>query len=693
MNSFFIHGFISSHLAQAICRTFLHSLWQGLLVAAISGLIIIGTRKTGAAIRYNLLSIVFTCFLIGSITTFLIQLEATTVSVKGKIVQLTPPSNEYIENAHKEHWLPAFQKDQLYRQVIMYSDKYAALVTGTWLIIFFLQLSRMSVGLYRTDRLRKRQLVAPAAKWQERVQLLKESLGIHAMVSLLESALVNMPVVIGVVKPVILVPLGMLSQLSPQQVETILLHELAHVRRRDFTMNLFQRVAECFFFFNPFIIWLSARIREEREACCDDIVMQHTCDKRSYLEALISFRQPERVSSLHALALGQKNNLLNRVKRMVTHENNKLNAMEKLTLIFVLMAVAAISFMPAQKQPVKQEKTAAGQQVAQQPLSNQAAEKSARRELNPGKYLDDTLPDKEHITFKIYNSRTNDDGTTKPSEATAKGRDGKDDSYRLKNHELRGLSIDGVKVPATDYGRYKGLIDDMESARQEMMNKSALKSSRDLAELLERKTLLNNKLSDLQSDGLLDLKMKQQLILDKQRLSESDNIKLKLLNDILLQEKRKYLDFSDEQSDLLKKTDLMNEKQKKLKEFEDADQIIRLKEMQESPELNFKKQLDGTGLALDQLKLKNQILSNQDVKFHDSNYQLAEITAILAQAGLIADMNNFSFTLNNEELIVDGKKQPGELYESLRQKFIRHKKDYFKYTAKPKKRSTEVYVE
>jgi hypothetical protein len=165
------------------------------------------------------------------------------------------------------------------------------------------------------------------------------------------------------------------------------------------------------------------------------------------------------------------------------------------------------------------------------------------------------------------------------------------------------------------------------------------------------------------------------------------------LNDILLQEKRKYLDFSDEQSDLLKKTDLMNEKQKKLKEFEDADQIIRLKEMQESPELNFKKQLDGTGLALDQLKLKNQILSNQDVKFHDSNYQLAEITAILAQAGLIADMNNFSFTLNNEELIVDGKKQPGELYESLRQKFIRHKKDYFKYTAKPKKRSTEVYVE
>src|SRR5688500_19438873 len=118
----------------------------------------------------------------------------------------------------------------------------------------------------------------------------------------------------------------MLSQLSPPQVETILLHELAHIRRRDFAMNLLQRFAECIFFFNPFIVWISSRIREEREACCDDIVMEHISNKRSYLEALVSFRQPDFMVQGHAMALGRNNNLLNRVKRIITQENRKLNA-------------------------------------------------------------------------------------------------------------------------------------------------------------------------------------------------------------------------------------------------------------------------------------------------------------------------------------------------------------------------------
>ena len=97
--------------------------------------------------------------------------------------------------------------------------------------------------------------------------------------------------------------------------------------------------------------------------------------------------------------------------------------------------------------------------------------------------------------------------------------------------------------------------------------------------------------------------------------------------------------------------------------------------------------------ALQQLQSKNQLLASQDEQFHDSNYRLSEIIAELARAGVIADKKNFSFTLNDDELIVDGKKQSAELHESLRQKFIKHKKDYFRYKAKPNSRSTDVYVE
>lgn len=691
MNYLFIHGFISSHLAQTICRTLLHSVWQGLLAAAISGLIITVTRKTRAAIRYNLLSLVFVCFIVGSVITFLNQLNVNPISATA--VQSSSAKKNVVINDGKSQWLPNLHKDKFYQHIINYADKNATLITWLWLFVCFLQIARLSTGLYYTTRLKGRQVLIPPAEWQTQVQLLKESIGINAMVSLMESALVNVPMVIGVLKPVILVPLGMLSQLSPSQVETILLHELAHVRRRDFTMNIIQRVAESFFFFNPFIMWLSARIREEREACCDDIVMQHITDKRSYLEALISFRQPALPAYGHAMTLHRKNNLLYRVKRMITQENKKLNAMEKLTLIFVLVAAMAISFMPAQRQQERKYEAAAVLKKAKRSSPNEIVENVLPKETTFRRLPGDTLPPKQHITFKIYSSTINDDGTTKKSEATAKGSDGKTYYYRLVNNEIKELSIDGAKVPSQDYGRYKGLIDEMELARQELMNKSALNQQQDFAELLERKELLNKKLLETQADGLLDMKKKQQLLFENQKISDLDNFKLNLLNDALLQEKKKYLDFSDEHSELLKKLALLDEKQLKLKEFENAEQLLKLKEMRESPEVDYKRQLEASESAFQQLQMKKQLLANQDKQFHDSNYQLAAIIAELAQAGVIADKNNFFFTLNDDELIVDGKKQSAELHQSLRQKFIKHKKDYFKYKAKPNSRSTDIYVE
>src|SRR4030095_11498069 len=95
----------------------------------------------------------------------------------------------------------------------------------------------------------------------------------------LQSSLTKVPVVIGHLKPVILFPIGILNSLPQNEVEAILLHELAHIARNDFLINLLQQFTEIIFFFNPAVIWVSSCIKSERENCCDDIAISVTQDK------------------------------------------------------------------------------------------------------------------------------------------------------------------------------------------------------------------------------------------------------------------------------------------------------------------------------------------------------------------------------------------------------------------------------
>ena len=114
-----------------------------------------------------------------------------------------------------------------------------------------------------------------------------------------------MPVVIGYLRPVILVPVGMLAGMPAAQVEAILLHELAHVRRRDYLANLLQTVGEGFLFYHPAIWWISSVIRSERENCCDDLVVEASGDAREYAAALAALEHTRLAADRAALARGR----------------------------------------------------------------------------------------------------------------------------------------------------------------------------------------------------------------------------------------------------------------------------------------------------------------------------------------------------------------------------------------------------
>jgi beta-lactamase regulating signal transducer with metallopeptidase domain len=134
-------------------------------------------------------------------------------------------------------------------------------------------------------------------------------------VELLQSALVQSPAVVGYFRPVILLPLCVVSGLPEAQLELILAHELAHIRRHDYLVNVFQTLVETLFFYHPAVWWLSAQVRNERENCCDDMAMAIAGSRADYGRALLAIAEMR--AAPNALSLGARGgSLVARIRRI-----------------------------------------------------------------------------------------------------------------------------------------------------------------------------------------------------------------------------------------------------------------------------------------------------------------------------------------------------------------------------------------
>ena len=139
-------------------------------------------------------------------------------------------------------------------------------------------------------------------------------LALDRAVSVLESSRVRVPVIVGWLKPVVLFPAATLSSLSPAQIEAILAHELAHIRRHDYLVNLLQSAVETLLFYHPAVWWASRHVRAEREHCCDDVAVE-VCDRLVYVSALSDLA---RMTTAHGTALAATDgSLVRRVRRLL----------------------------------------------------------------------------------------------------------------------------------------------------------------------------------------------------------------------------------------------------------------------------------------------------------------------------------------------------------------------------------------
>ncbi|HEY9196167.1 MAG TPA: M56 family metallopeptidase [Mucilaginibacter sp.] len=297
------------NLSQVLGVTLIHSLWQGLLVWFTLRLVFICAPSLSSIKKHNVAMMAL--FTTGAwfIYTFVTQLQA---HVWINLAAVNKPA-----------LLPHFQLPLNFIQHTAAAASYEYIIEGYLpyvSAIYFtgLVFNILKLGLnWQRLALIKRNMI-PAGTLQDYADTLCAQLHIKKYVSVNISRFVDVPCMIGFFSPIILLPITLSTHLSTEEVKAILLHELTHIKRNDYLLNLVQQFISILLFFNPFAQLINRIINQERENRCDDLVVQTTAQPLVYAHALLKLEQTRQVRLQMALAAtGKKYHLLNRIERIM----------------------------------------------------------------------------------------------------------------------------------------------------------------------------------------------------------------------------------------------------------------------------------------------------------------------------------------------------------------------------------------
>lgn len=184
-----------------------------------------------------------------------------------------------------------------------------------------------------------------SSPWNDFIEDISYQLNIKKKIQLFVSEKISGPITIGFLKPIILIPLATINHLSKEQMEAVLLHEIAHIKRHDYFINLFMTMFETILFFNPFIYFIRKKIQKEREHCCDDWVLAYHYAPAEYAEALLQLAylsNTKRSALLSMHAVKNDGLLLSRVKRLLGLKevnHTKKSSVFSLLVLLLLMAL------------------------------------------------------------------------------------------------------------------------------------------------------------------------------------------------------------------------------------------------------------------------------------------------------------------------------------------------------------------
>ncbi|GLX78164.1 hypothetical protein tinsulaeT_15040 [Thalassotalea insulae] len=335
-----MESFISSPQWHNLALTLIHFLWQGCAIALVLKLLLAITPYSKAQLRYTWASLAMLSSLVAPIVTFIAIYQPIAEPIgyfANDIAAIISTQN--LSNQEVITW---------------YQDVFDTLpyVSILWLAIVCLLAAKLLIEIYHVNQLPNIATVAASEELSQRVEHLASQIGLTKTPQLLISLKAEIPMALGWIKPVILIPVAMLSGLTPAQLDMLILHELAHIRRHDYLVNFIQTLVEILLFFHPCVRWISKQMRNEREYCSDDIAVGVSGTPIAYARTLAdtaTICSKHRHHAIPTMAMAASGgDLKQRVVRLVDqqHCSSADDSGKFLATVLILFSVVAVLIKP-----------------------------------------------------------------------------------------------------------------------------------------------------------------------------------------------------------------------------------------------------------------------------------------------------------------------------------------------------------
>jgi len=323
--------------AHQLGWTLIHSIWEIGIITVLFAFASLILRRADSRVRY--------CLAVAALTSCVLLPVGTYFSLTPPRAASTPPSPNYVTPRTPALTSPivvsAISNDPSIPDLTQRVEPILYPIVLMWLVGLGMMLLRLLGGLVLIERAKRKCMGFINPNWQESVDSLRQRMAVKREVVLRISERLETPVVVGVFKSVILFPASVITKLSASDVEALLAHELAHVRRFDYLVNLIQTVVETVLFFHPGVWWISNVVRAEREHCCDDLAVSVLGDRQKYAGALMGLEQLRQPAPALAMAAG-RGNLMWRIRRVLLLPDRPPIPAMVLVGVFVVLSASAV---------------------------------------------------------------------------------------------------------------------------------------------------------------------------------------------------------------------------------------------------------------------------------------------------------------------------------------------------------------
>jgi bla regulator protein BlaR1 len=657
---------INYNTSSALGWTLIHSIWQGFAILLVFGILYYVFKSS--VTRYRLGIGALTLQFVAAIATFFMIYQPISTS---NTLQSNRAFGDFLFNNPNLIFTP--KRLTFFQQIEFFLQNNLDVFVIIWLVGTTLLLLRLVVGFTHVQSLKVQQVHPISADIQALMNTLLEKTQMPTSIKLLESALANVPMTIGWIKPVVLLPVGIASGLTITQLEAILAHELAHIKRYDYLVNIFQNFVEILFFFHPATWFISGKVRDERENCCDDFAVEICGDSLVLAKALTqvaSYQQQPRL----AMAFGAKRQtFMDRIKRIIGINDSKPMSYGNWAAVLGMILVVALGITYAQKE-VENDNKILGKIIA--------ATKSENK-----------------FDFYFFEVNSKNVGIYKNS-------DGEIEKILIEGRELKGEEFGQMKVQVIEFLKNKDVdfalvpgisLDEMEKVKNQFFFPNISSDSTSLEEVEAEMERLGKEMEKYSKEIELYSNLMQEkggrkmdkLYAEMEQISRKMEIPQKKIQELSIEMQEISLDYQKIASKYNDRRELPAEAEQKLKVLEkkkrDLEKQMRVyeQEMQKieaemrpfEQKMNslhqpmdslsklmerYEKPMDSLGRIMEEKgKVLEKLAKKEEIRFKK---QLVDFADMLFNAGLIKNKKDFKVRIKGEKLLIDLEPQSPAVY-------------------------------